>query len=88
MNSALRLAGIAMLVAGLAGATAAPAAAQPLPPPPANVEPPPPPQTPPGAGQYSSLELVDAGHHFFGGLSRGLASVVEKAISQWGQPNG
>jgi hypothetical protein len=91
MNSALRLAGIAMLVAGLAGAAAAPAAAQPLPPPPANVEPPPPPpppQTPPGAGQYSSLELVDAGHHFFGGLSRGLASVVEKAISQWGQPNG
>ena len=38
--------------------------------------------------QYSSNEVVDAGHHFFGGISRGLASVVEKAVSQWGLPNG
>jgi hypothetical protein len=37
---------------------------------------------------YSSNELVDAGHRFFGGVSRGLATVIEKAVSQWGQPNG
>ena len=43
---------------------------------------------PPRANQYSSNEVVDAGHHFFGGISRGLASIVEKAVSQWGLPNG
>jgi hypothetical protein len=37
---------------------------------------------------YSSNELVDAGHRFFGGVSRGLATVIERAVSQWGQPNG
>ena len=46
-----------------------------------------PPQPAP-ANQYSSNELIDAGHRFFGGVSRGLAMVVEKAASQWGQPNG
>jgi hypothetical protein len=46
------------------------------------------PQQPPPANQYSSNELIDAGHRFFGGVSRGLAMVVEKAVSQWGQPNG
>ena len=39
-------------------------------------------------GQYSSSELVDAGHRFFGELSRGLATVIERAVSQWGLPNG
>src|SRR5690349_12680610 len=38
--------------------------------------------------QYSSNEILDAGHRFFGGVSRGLAEVVEKAFSQWGLPNG
>jgi len=38
--------------------------------------------------RYSSNEILDAGHRFFGGISRGLASVVERAFSQWGQPNG
>jgi hypothetical protein len=42
----------------------------------------------PPANQYSPNELVDAGHHFFGGVSRGLATIVEKAVSEWGQPNG
>jgi len=42
----------------------------------------------PQPNTYSSNELLDAGHRFFGTLSRGLASVVERAISQWGQPNG
>lgn len=39
-------------------------------------------------GTFSSNEILDAGHRFFGTVSRGLASVVEKAVSQWGQPNG
>jgi hypothetical protein len=32
--------------------------------------------------------LIDAGHRFFGSVSRGLAEMVEKAVSQWGLPNG
>src|SRR5262245_4278051 len=40
-----------------------------------------------GAG-FSPGELVDAGHTFFGTVSRGLATVIEKATGQWGQPNG
>lgn len=38
--------------------------------------------------QYSPNEILDSGHRFFGGVSRGLAQVVEKAVSQWGLPNG
>jgi hypothetical protein len=47
-------------------------------------------QTGPGRGpnQYSSNELIDTGHRFFGTVSRGLASVIEKAVGQWGLPNG
>ena len=48
-------------------------------------------QTGPGRAspnQYSSNELIDTGHRFFGTVSRGLASVIEKAVSQWGLPNG
>jgi hypothetical protein len=41
-----------------------------------------------GGSQYSSNEILDAGHRFFGTVSRGLAEIVEKAGSQWGQPNG
>jgi hypothetical protein len=37
---------------------------------------------------FSMDELVGAGHRFFGTVSRGLAQVIEKAVSQWGQPNG
>ena len=33
-------------------------------------------------------ELVDAGHRFFGGVSRDLALLIERAASQWGEPNG
>jgi hypothetical protein len=40
------------------------------------------------SNSYSPDELVNAGHRFFGGVSRGLASVIEKAVSQWGLPNG
>jgi hypothetical protein len=42
---------------------------------------------PPGS-TYSSNEIVDAGHRFFGTLSRGLAQIVERAGSQFGLPNG
>lgn len=37
---------------------------------------------------YSSNEILDAGHRFFGTVSRDLALLVERATSQWGQPNG
>ena len=85
MNSALRFAVVALTVAGL---EAAPAGAQTVPPP-AGVGPAPgPPPQPPSNNQFSPSEVGDAGHHFFGGISRGLASIIEKAGSQWGQPNG
>jgi hypothetical protein len=38
--------------------------------------------------RFQPGELVEAGHRFFGGVSRGLATVIEKAVSQWGLPNG
>ncbi|MGE3149298.1 MAG: DUF1134 domain-containing protein [Pseudorhodoplanes sp.] len=38
--------------------------------------------------QFRPNELVNAGHRFFGSVSRGLASIIEKAVSQWGLPNG
>jgi hypothetical protein len=48
----------------------------------------PPPRTQRGPYTYESDELVNAGHRFFGNVSRGLASVIERAVSQWGLPNG
>jgi hypothetical protein len=77
MGFALRLAVIAVLVAGL---EAGPAGAQ--------SAPPGSPPQPPASGQFSGNEVVDAGHRFFGGVSRGLATIVERASSQWGLPNG
>ena len=44
-----------------------------------------PPNSPQG---FTPHELVNAGHQFFGTVSRGLASVIENAVGQWGQPNG
>src|SRR5690242_1943788 len=44
--------------------------------------------SPSQSGQYSSNEVIDAGHRFFGTISRGLGDIVEKAGSQWGLPNG
>jgi hypothetical protein len=92
MNFAGRVAASAVVSAAALAVLAAHyligiAAAQSIPPqpPPTAVAPAPPP-TP--ANQFSSNELVDAGHRFFGGVSRGLAMIVEKAVSQWGQPNG
>jgi hypothetical protein len=48
----------------------------------------PPPQRQPTPSTYGPDELVNAGHKFFGNVSRGLASVIERAVSQWGLPNG
>jgi hypothetical protein len=85
---AFRLAVAAILLAGLAAAPAGaqqPSAAAP-PQLPSNASP-----TltqPPPANGYSSDEIIDAGHHFFGGASKGIALIVEKAADQWGQPNG
>jgi hypothetical protein len=42
----------------------------------------------PAHPQFSSNELIDAGHRFFGTVSRGLAQVIERAGSQFGLPNG
>lgn len=41
-----------------------------------------------GQTRYSPNEILDSGHRFFGTVSRDLAQVVEKAVSQWGLPNG
>lgn len=38
--------------------------------------------------QYSSNELVNAGHGFFGSASSGLASLIERAVESHGLPNG
>jgi hypothetical protein len=48
----------------------------------------PPPQRQPGPDVFAPDELVGAGHRFFGNVSRGLASIIERAVSQWGLPNG
>ena len=49
---------------------------------------PPPQQRYGGHDTYSSDELLKSGTRFFGNVSRGLASVIERAVSQWGLPNG
>src|ERR1700736_3205706 len=61
---------------------AAPALAEPAP-----IQPSPAPEAPP-PNTFLPGELVAAGHRFFGGVSRGLATIIEKAVSQWGLPNG
>lgn len=36
---------------------------------------------------YSTGEIVENGHHFFGSISRGLADGLERANKSWGRPN-
>ena len=81
MRDAIRLVTVLLLLA-----SPLPAAAQGAPPP----EPMPPPAAapPPQPSRFSSNELLESGHRFFGTVSRGLAQVIEKAVSQWGLPNG
>ena len=45
----------------------------------------PPDQQPAG---FTPGELVNAGQQFFGTVSRGLATLIEKAVGQWGLRNG
>lgn len=42
----------------------------------------------PGSSTFSTRELVQSGHNFFGTVSRGLALTIEEATRRWGQPNG
>jgi hypothetical protein len=74
MRAMLRLAFLTLCLMSL-GAGAA--SAQNLPPP-----------HPHGRDTFSPGELIREGHRFFGTLSRDLAHVVEKAVSQFGEPNG
>jgi hypothetical protein len=100
MRAVTRSVALALILLGLASA---PLLAQAHPPQgnPPQASPPPPsappvaqPQSPEYQAQqaqgphYSSNEIVDAGHRFFGTISRGLAQIVEKAGSQFGLPNG
>lgn len=39
-------------------------------------------------GNYSTNELIVTGNKFFGSAAGGLATVIEKAVSRYGQPNG
>src|SRR5215471_5559585 len=75
MESVMRIIALVLILAGLGSG---PLAAQANPPSPGN----------PSSDHYSSNEIIDAGHRFFGTISRGLAQIVEKAGSQWGLPNG
>ena len=79
------LLGLSAVVAGTVLAQVQPV--QPAPPGPPAVQPSPQPVQPSGK-EFSPNEIIDAGHHFFGEISRGLATIVEKAVSQWGLPNG
>ena len=42
----------------------------------------------PRDGTFSTREIRDAGHGFFGSVSQGLASVIEYAFQKQGRPNG
>jgi hypothetical protein len=77
--AAIRLAMATMAVCLFAGILpATPAAAQNAPPG----------TLPANESRFNASEIINAGHNFFGTVSRGLAQVVEKAVSQWGLPNG
>ena len=82
-----RVAAIASVTAVVASASVMAQTTGTIPPPapPSQVSPASPPTT---ENQYSPNEIIDAGHRFFGGVSRDLAAIVEKAVSQWGLPNG
>ncbi len=40
------------------------------------------------AQTYDEDEILKTGHEFFGSVSGGLASVIERAFSRYGEPNG
>ena len=83
----LRVAGIASVMVVVASTSVMAQTTGTIPPqaPPYGVAPS---QPPPTANHYSSNEIIDAGHHFFGSVSHSLAMTIEKAVSKWGLPNG
>ena len=81
----LRAAAIASVIAVVASISVMAQTTGAIPPP---APPSQPPSLPETANQYSTNEIIDAGHHFFGSVSHGLAMVVEKSVSKWGLPNG
>jgi len=91
MRASLRFAALTLCLLAF-GADLAAAQGQPPPPaPPPGVQPAPPGAPPPQDERrdtFSANEIIGAGHQFFGSVSRGLAQVVEKAFSRWGEPNG
>jgi hypothetical protein len=94
MRAILRLAAVTLCLTTF-GAGLAEAQYQPPPGPPPGGPPPaaePAPMGPPPARHsqdtFRPEEIVREGHRFFGTVSRGLAEVVQKAVSQWGEPNG
>jgi hypothetical protein len=94
MRATLRLAALTLCLVAW-GADVAVAQNQPGPPP-QNLPPPqsqyqPQYQAPPAPHRDDTFrpgEIIDAGHKFFGTVSRGLADVVQTAVSRWGEPNG
>ena len=82
MRATLRLAAVTLCLAAFGSASALAQTSPPPSPPPAPM-----PQQQRN-GTFSTGELVNEGHRFFGTVSRGLAQVVEKAVSRWGEPNG
>ena len=89
MRAILRLAALTMCLAGY-GVDLAAAQAPPPPPPPMQQQaaPPSPPPPPQRKDTFGPDEIIREGHRFFGTVSRGLAQVVEAAVSKWGEPNG
>ena len=81
MQALMRTVSLIVVLVGLSTGSVRAQAAPPPAPPPGS-------PAPQGAEQYSSNEVIDAGHRFFGTISRGLAEIVERAGSQWGLPNG
>ena len=68
MRATLRLAALTLFFASFACDFAA-----------AQNQPPPPPR----GGTFSTGDIVREGHKFFGTVSRGLAQIVEAAVSRW-----
>src|SRR6516164_2475535 len=85
---AFRLAMAALVIVGFAATIAQAQQPSPAEPPQHPSDASPASSPPPLAARYSSAEIIDAGHHFFGGISKGIASIVEKAADHWGEPNG
>jgi hypothetical protein len=80
LTGLMRLSGAATLLAALVMMGAAPASAQ--------TSLPSKKAAPAAPETFSSDELVNSGHRFFGNVSRGLAMAIEDATRKWGQPNG